>query len=242
MKQPDGTSKKQAREGLLYGSLALLVLLLVGADVMYFKRVAGVSAGASEASGLADCVYDPGKAPVADFEKLIGEQDPYVGNPEASVILIEFFDPNCPHCKSLHPVMKATLAKYAGEVRLVYKPVALPQFPASVGQNVVLFAADEAGKFSEMLDLQFAGQKREGISFEELKGLALQLGLDAEAIEQGFRDGTYDDRLNLQHQHAQEAAVTGVPAVLINGRFVATRSRTEACLGELIEAALEKAG
>ena len=56
-----------------------------------------------------------------------------------------------------------------------------------------------------------------------------------------MRDGQFDDLINGANQLAQEAGVTGVPAVVINGRFVAKDSRNEKCLGVLIEQNLEDA-
>ena len=46
-----------------------------------------------------------------------------------------------------------------------------------------------------------------------------------------------DDRYAC-HKQAFEAGVSGVPAVLINGRFITSASRPEACLSQFIEEAL----
>lgn len=244
----DTTSTRKNR--LFYGGLAVLVLLLIGADALYFNHFVDPAladtpateaqrAPAMTAEDGLECTYDPGKAAVEDFEGLIGEDDPFKGNPDASVTIVEFFDPNCPHCKGLHPTMEATMDAYAERVRLVYKPVSLPQFVQSPLQNAVLFAAAEAGKFSEMLDLQFDAQKRAGLSWDELRGMAREVGMDPEAMEQRIRDGAYDEIMQEQHEQARAIGLTGVPAVILNGRFVASKSRTKACLSQLIDEELQ---
>ncbi len=75
----------------------------------------------------------------------------------------------------------------------------------------------------------------------EGRELATQVGMDADSLEQHMRDGQYDDFINGGNRQAQEAGVSGVPAVLINGRFVAKSSRSEACLSQLIEEELQGA-
>lgn len=253
---------KKVREGAFYGVLAALALLFLSADAVYFNNLdtlvepavaqttqpasnevaqpaadtdaAGQSAGA--------CGYDLQKAPVPNLNVLIGERTPSVGNPDAAVTLIEFFDPNCPHCRALHPVMASVMEEHTDQVRFVYKPIWLPQFPYSVQQNAVLFAAAEAGKFREMLDLQFEGQQRGGLSMDQLKEMALEVGMDPDAMLERIEAGHYDDLINTGNQKAIDAGVTGVPSVIINGLFIARNSRTEACLNQLIEAELEGAG
>ena len=253
-------AKKKVREGALYGALAVMMLLFAGADAAYFNNLAepaadqttqtaqtAQTAPAPVTQPVADtdeagssgneCLYDPNKAPIENFEALVGPHDPYKGNPDAAVTVVEFFDPNCPHCKSLHPVMKATIAKYEDRARFVYKSVSLWQY--SIGQNAALWAAAEEGKFFEMLDLQFEKQQRGGFGMPKIRELATQVGMDADSLEKRMRDGQYDDLINGANKQAQAAGVSGVPAVLINGRFVAKGSRTEACLGQLIEEELQ---
>jgi len=247
-------AKAKQREGALYGALAVMMFLFVGADAAYFNNLVEPAAAqttltastpvtppiaASDDAGSAenDCPYDPEKAPIENFDGLIGEKDPFQGDPDAAVTVVEFFDPNCPHCKALHPVMKATIAKYEDRARFVYKPVSLWQY--SIGQNAALWAAAEEGKFFEMLDLQFEKQQRGGMGMPQIRELATQIGMDADAMEKRMRDGQYDDLINETNKQAQGAGVSGVPAVIINGRFVPKSSRTEACLSQLIEEELQ---
>ena len=247
---------KKVREGALYGALAVVALLLIGADAAYFNNLVEPAAAqtaltapapvtqpiaAPDDAGSAEveCIYDPEKAPIEDFGALVGEKDPFKGDPDAAVTILEFFDPNCSHCKALHPLMKKIVAKYEDRARFVYKPVTLWQY--SIGQNAALWAAAEEGKFFELLDLQFEKQQRGGLGMSQMRELATQIGMDADAMEKRMRDGQYDDLINGTNKQAQRAGVSGVPAVIINGRFVAKSSRTEACLSQLIEAELQGA-
>ena len=169
---------KKVREGTLYGALAIGALLLIGADAAYFNNlvepaVAQTALTASTpvippraapddaGSAVNECPYDPEKAPIENFDGLVGEKDPFKGDPDAAVTMLEFFDPNCPHCKDFHPLMKKIVAKYEDRARFVYKPLTLWQY--SIGQSAALWAAAEEGKFFEMLDLQFEKQQPGGM-------------------------------------------------------------------------------
>jgi len=236
----------------LYGAIAVLILLLMGADVAYFNSLAPPaaaqipqtqSAGSHPAGRFgAKCFYDPQKATVKDLSTLIDERDPDLGNPDASVTVIEIFDPNCPHCKMLHPIMKSMVAQYADQARFVYKPIALQQFPYSERQIAVLFAANEEGKFTEMLDLQLERQRRGGLTHAQLKEFAKMVGMDPDAMEKRVTEGRYDDRVQRSNEQAAKAGVSRVPTVLIDGQFVNSASRTGACLSQLIEEALGNDG
>ncbi len=239
-------AKTRKREGVFYGAFAALILLLIGADVAYFNSLVAPAVAQPtqqgegthpHSSAAGQCFYDAEKA-VVDLSTLVDERDPDVGKADASVTVVEIFDPNCPHCKSLHPVMKSVIAQYEDQVRFVYKPIVLPQFQYSALQNAVLFAADEEGKFEEMLDLQFKWQQRGGLTGAQLKELATMIGIDADAMEQRITEGRYNDLLQRGNKQAVDAGVTGVPAVLINGRFITSDSRTEACMTQFLEEAL----
>ena len=93
-----------------------------------------------------------------------------------------------------------------------------------------------------MLDLQFQWQQRGGLTTAQLQELATQIGMtDADAMLKHIEEGQYDDLIMGVNKQAVGSGVTGVPTVIINGRFVARSSRTEACLGELIEGELQGA-
>jgi len=252
-------TKKWAREPALFVALGLLTILMAGADVLYFNNldnatpaeasvaqaVAEVTAPSPEAptseapmpapSG-AECQYDEELNEVQDYNALVDISDPYLGNLDAPVTVIEYFDPNCPHCRILHPVMKQVIAAYGEKARFYVVPFVLWQH--SLVQTEALYAAAQDGKYFEMLDGQFARQKQSGLSVDELKDIAAQIGLDPEMMMGRIERGLYRDAVLRRREAAIEMGLGGVPAVMINGRFVTTASRTVACMGQLIQEAM----
>jgi len=59
----------------------------------------------------------------AHSKQLYANQDPEMGNPKASLTIVEFFDYNCGYCKRAHPLVKQLMAEDK-DIRYIYK-----QFP-----------------------------------------------------------------------------------------------------------------
>lgn len=227
--------------------LGLALVVLVGADFAYFSNLSPKQASATVSntsnSRVSDasqpqplsneCGFDQDKRIVNNYRDLIAVNDPTVGNPEADVVVMEFFDPNCPHCKTMHAIMKDVVAEYADDAHFVYKPVALWDF--SVPQIEALYAADQEGKFAEMLAAQFDHQKQGGLNIAELRQIAGEIGMEPDDVQQRIERGIYRSTVMQQRQLASNIGLAGVPAVLINGRFVDSRSKTAECMKQFIE-------
>jgi protein-disulfide isomerase len=204
---------------------------------------APASASASPAADTTQvaegCYYDAEKSPVPNPSSLVDFQDPSEGNADAPVTIVEYFDPNCPHCKTMHAVMKQAVEQYGDEAQFVYKP--MPLWGFSVPQIEALYAAAQEDKFVPMLEGQYARQQQGGLSMEQLKGIAQEIGMNPDVLESRVEQQTYRSRIMQQRQRAIEIGVDSTPTVLVNGRFVDGRSRTLRCLGEFIDAARQNA-
>jgi protein-disulfide isomerase len=172
---------------------------------------------------------------VQDYQSLVGFQDPYKGNASADVIVVEFFDPNCPACRAMHPIMKQAVAEHRDDAMFVYKPV--PLWGYSVPQIEGLFAAAEQNKFFDMLDAQFARQQRGGLGESGMRAVAQAIGMDADRLIDQIKSGAYRQQVLQQREQAVAAGFTAAPTVLVNGRFVSNQSRTPRCMSAFIEAA-----
>jgi len=236
------------REIIRSGYLVILAAVLVGADFAYFnslgdpntaeaapaQTVAGDrGSAASGSSGDAACQLDPAKGPVSDWQSLVNMQDPMQGSAGADVTVIEYFDPNCPHCKDFHEAMKPIVEEYQDEVHFVYKP--FPLRSTSLPEVEALYAAAQQGKFFEMLDAQFARQSRGGISEQDLRAIAPEIGMKADVLMTKVNQSKHRSYIVQQRQRAIEMGVNSTPTVLVNGHFV--RSRSPECMRQFIERA-----
>jgi uncharacterized membrane protein/thiol-disulfide isomerase/thioredoxin len=224
--------------------LAVLVLLLVGADVTYFSSLeeaqpalAPVSPIAAGEGGVTSGVCTYTTETLADYTSLIRFDDPMKGSPDAPVTVIEVFEPNCPHCGALHPIMIQAAEQFGDQAKFYFKPVIFwPE--VSVVQVHALYAAAQEGKYFEMLDRQFALQNPQGLSLGQLESIAAEIGMDSDAMRQRIQDGAYNAYVNRDDMELRmRRGISSVPMVTINGRVVDPRSRTVECLGQLISEA-----
>lgn len=251
----DMSSSPPKREYVYMGALAVIVVVLIGADVAYYRNLDVSEPTATTVSPTAqqeytgapavarrtmpgECIYDPQKEPVEDHAALVNFFDAQKGNPDAKVTVIEYFDPNCPHCKTLHPVVEQVAETHGDRALFVFKPFFL--WSHSIAQSEALHAAAQENKFFEMLDLQYAIQQPEtGLSEDQLRAIAEQIGMDPDVLTEHLASETYRKTLEEQKRMGAAAGVTGTPAILINGRFISARSRTAECLGQLIDEAAQ---
>jgi protein-disulfide isomerase len=231
-------SRLVKRQIALFVYFVATTLVLVGADVVYFDAAEPSpqhtrAAASSDSSGPAQCRLDTTKATVGDKgASLVGFRDITKGGGEAGVTVIEYFDPNCPHCKDFHGIMKKVMEAHS-DVRYVFKPFALRR--SSLPEIQALYVAAQSGKFSEMLNGQYARQGRSGINMSDLRAIASEIGMNPDVLENRIQQNEYRDQALRLRKRAVKIGVDSTPTVLVNGHFV--QSRTLKCMNTFIERA-----
>jgi protein-disulfide isomerase len=163
-------------------------------------------------------------------------QDITMGASDAPVTVIEYFDPNCPHCKTFHEeTMKALVSEYSDQVRFVFKP--FPLRGSSLPEVQALYAAHQEGKFTEMLNAQYARQSRTGISEQDLQAIASEIGMNPDVLMSRVNQNEYRERILKQRKKAISIGVNSTPTVLVNGHFAGSRSLE--CMKMFIQRAQE---
>jgi protein-disulfide isomerase len=236
------SSRLGKRQIALFVYLAATTLILAGADFVYFdgaQQSASEGARAATSNGgenSAQCRLNPSKSAVPDNgASLINFQDITKGSGESGVTVVEYFDPNCPHCKDFHQVMKKLVAAHSESVRFVYKPFPLRR--SSLPEIQALYVAAQSNKFGQMLDAQYARQSRGGINSSDLRAIASEIGMDPDVLMGRIEQGEFQQQVLKMRKRAVSIGVDSTPTVLINGHFVQTR--TPECLNTFIEQAKE---
>lgn len=227
-----------------YGVGLAALAFLVAVDVAFFSDRVDAAAlhGAPPVQPTADryaalCTYAEGRLPV--FDLVAGGRTAYVGREDAPVRVLKVFDPNCPHCKTLHGVLEQVVPRYTDRARFYYQPMALWEF--SVPQVQALYLAREHGHeaFVAMMDLQLEAQQRGGLPVDVLVGFAERIGLDPEAFRADLERGRFADLARQESQMLSGAGVRGVPTLYVDGRPIVNTQATwtPECLGYFIEQA-----
>jgi len=174
---------------------------------------------------------------IPTWQVLLRPDDPQAGNPQAELVIVEYFDPNCPHCRRFYPTLKALVSEYGLVARFVFKPIPLWQF--SIDQVAALLEASRQGRFEALLALQYENQRRGGLPRQTLLALAGQAGMDTGTLQQALDQKTYLQRMLEDRRLAVEAGIRGVPALIIGGRL-AHHDYSFDCLQRLVEQVLQQ--
>lgn len=154
--------------------------------------------------------------------KLYDDSDPFLGNPEAPVTIVEFSDFQCPFCgrffKTTEPQIIEKYVK-TGKVKFVYRDFAFlgeeSQWAAEAAE-----CANAQGKFWEYHDYLFNHQRGENegaFSKANLKRFAGTAGLDMGAFNACFDSGKYTEEVRKDSSDGRALGVSGTPTNFING-------------------------
>jgi protein-disulfide isomerase len=149
-------------------------------------------------------------------QKLADQECPQLGDPKASVAVVEFSDYQCPHCATAQKPLRDLVRALPAKVRLCSKHFPLPVHARAQIAAAAAEFARQRGRFWEMNDLLFAHQEELGDA--ELKSYARQLGLDGEAMLKLIYAGRFDPVIDRQKQEGIAAGVRATPTLFFNGR------------------------
>jgi len=163
----------------------------------------------------------------------LAQGEPVQGNPDAELLLTEFFDPNCPHCQRFKPVMDKVMAQYGDQVRYYKQP--LPLWPFSRPQIQAMYLAKDKGKYYEMIDAQLTSPNagKGGMSVDQIVNLSEDIGLDPDWMRSQLQSNAKQAAVNRLPYEARQAGVNSTPTLAIGQKVVGGRS--PACIGRLIE-------
>jgi protein-disulfide isomerase len=149
---------------------------------------------------------------------------PRIGNNDAVVTVIEFFDYACPHCAEFKPVLEAVSAAHPGQVVEYFMMFPLGQkfWPHSKSGAQAALAAAAQGKFPQMHDLLFENtvKTQQGSapahSKADVLGYAKQIGLDLAKFEADYEAAAA--HVESDKAMGTAAGVDSTPGIFINGR------------------------
>ena len=225
-------------ENIFHGVIAVLLFIFLLWDYSNVKEPMVESSSITEAGiDPALCTYATDSPTFENLEQIVMEYDPVTGPADAPVLVVDFLDPNCNHCKAVHPHIKALTEAYPDSVRVVFKPVAIVGGPThSRDEIAALYFANERGVFDEMLDLIFEHQSpATGLSVDRLVDFAEDLGLNGGDLRRAISTREYVSLTVRTQRIFNEMGFTGVPLIIVDGKRISSSSRHIACLKEFVK-------
>lgn len=144
------------------------------------------------------------------------EDDPVLGNQDASVVIIEFGDFQCPFCKRVAPVVKEIARDYADTVAIQFRDFPIEQaHPEAVNASLAAECAHEQGGFWEYHDRLYDTQNV--FSQSHYFDIARELGLNMDMFSRCYDSQKYKNEILQDFEEGRALGVTGTPTFFING-------------------------
>ncbi len=152
------------------------------------------------------------------------DDDPFKGNENAPVTIVEFSDFQCPFCSRFYEqTLPAIMENYVdtGKVKFVYRDLPLDSLhPNARPAHIASECADEQGKFWGYHDVLFDKQSEWGrLPAADLQRTLTQyatdLGLESASFETCLESDAIADEVNKDALDAARYGATGTPAFFI---------------------------
>jgi thiol:disulfide interchange protein DsbA len=145
-----------------------------------------------------------------------------VQNPD-KVEVIEFFWYGCPHCYSLEPAMVEWLKTKPANVEFIRQPAV---FSDLWGKHAKAYFTAEALGILEKVHADFfdaiQNKKQKLVSEDELAKFFADHGVKDEDFRAAYNSFGVDAKLRQAESIGPRYGITGVPAIIVNGKYKVT--------------------
>ena len=147
---------------------------------------------------------------------LDNKADPTEGPASATASLVLFYDPRCPYCRRMEPVLAALLAADP-KVRIIYKDIPILG-PASMLESRALLAAQRQGGYFKLRTALMAARPDadEALIRDQTKAV----GLDWAKLSADMKDPAIEARLQANIALAHRLGVQGTPAMVAGDSMI----------------------
>lgn len=181
---------------------------------------------ANEQTAVIGQILPFGIDPFAPIRATLQAADgPAIGPQNPAIVMVEFSDLECPHCKVAQPIAEKLAADFP-QVRYIFQQFPLPASMHPWAMKAAEYADCAArlspSNFWKYIDAIFANQSSMAAATAEdkLKELAGTAGLDAAKISSCASLPQTEARIKKSMDLGQSLDVTQTPTIFINGRRV----------------------
>jgi protein-disulfide isomerase len=148
--------------------------------------------------------------------------DHILGNPNAAVKVVEYFDLECPHCKLFEDTLHKVIEHYgaSGKVAWVSRPFPLASIHSKAPQEAQAAecAAEQGGDtaYWKFVDKVFeVTPSNNGLDLAQLPVIAQQVGLNQAAFNTCLSSNKYAQKISNSYSEAIKLGAQGTPFTLI---------------------------
>jgi protein-disulfide isomerase len=193
------------------------VIALIRQEMVQDPSILRAAIESLQAQDQASQAQAQGNAIASARKALTGDPaDPAIGNPQARVSVVEFYDTRCPYCREMRPELVA-LARQDPNVRVVFKDIPILG-PNSMIEARALLAAQRQGGYAAMQAAIMSDS--EPPTEVDLRATAARLGMNADRLMRDMNDPAIAARLAANTALAQSLGISGTPALVVGTQLV----------------------
>lgn len=195
------------------------------------------------------CLFDPtGKSGFSTYSSNYSgeiiwpdiDDDPWLGEKDAKVTIIEFGCYGCSYTKRAEATIKEILKQYEGKVLYVYRDFPLNARHAEADlHSEAADCALEQGKYWQYHDLLFEHQRMANHT-EDLKKLAESINLNMTQFNECFDSRGYKEEVQKDFEDGMKAGIYGTPTFFINNRTIMVGPKSFEDFKKVIDAELAR--
>lgn len=139
--------------------------------------------------------------------------DPVVGNAKGKVVIVDFFDYQCPHCSKMEPTLDAVIKKNP-EVKVVFKEFPIRGATSEYASKAAL-ASQKQGKYFEFHKALMHQSTVETLNEEMILKTAKTVGLNIDKLKTDMKDPAIAQQIKNNIKLAQQLKLIGTPSFMI---------------------------
>ena len=190
---------------LIVTSLTLILIFILGANAYKKHQSDKTLLKVSENSSL-----------------LVREHSITLGNKDAKVHIVEFFDPACETCAQFHPLVKKIMKENEGKIKLTLRYATFHEGSEHIVK--ILEAARKQDKFWETLELAFLSQSYWAVHHKAdpniLWKFLPKVDLDMDKMFQDVSDPNIDKMIAQDMADAEVLGAKKTPSFFVNGKLL----------------------
>jgi len=265
-KSENNTCSKNYGHKMFFGAIMILQLILVIIGLVYIvnfdskinsieQKIGNVDSFFSEnVQGYGSKNQAPSQTAGTQNQKIVdisADDDPFLGNPNAKVTVIEFSDLQCPFCRKFWTESYSQLKTDfidTGKIKYVFRDFPLNFHPSAIPSGIAANCVREQlgnEAYFKFHDIAFSEQNKGGqgtIQFGEteiLDWVSQVGGVDMAKFNICVKDPAQEAEIQNDFKDGSAAGVSGTPSFFINGKLIVGAQPYSKLKAE-IEAALAK--
>lgn len=149
-------------------------------------------------------------------EKIAKSNNPFVGNPNGSKIIVEFFDYACAHCKR-QAVELNKLIREDSDVKVIFADLPIMSANSLTAAQLDVYIGI---KNPEKLEKFYIELSKHNIDIASIKSVLKMVGLPENYLNKAKDSKEVANILEANYNYAREVGLQGTPALLVNRKFI----------------------